>query len=269
MEAASSIQSMNLSQDREKTMDYMTRQVMDYLSASPEGRRGRWSKPRQFMARNVFWLCGRSYGTYLSGVYMISKFFYVLNSVIQLVLLNLFLGRDYHVYGWEVLEQFLGYREFGINLRFPRVTWCDFNVRQLKTIHQHTVQCVLPINLFNEKIFIFVWFWLVLVAIITCINFLTWLLRCLFYTNRVDFVKVHLKRTSLLDNMQREAEVKKFARPFVTKFLKPDGVLLLHLLEQNANQIVTVELMVNLWNKYRSSHVFDGKLADEKEPLDI
>lgn len=56
----------------------------------------------------------------------------------------------------------------------------------------HTVQCVLPLNLFNEKIFLFLWFWFILVTVITCSNLLFWFWRSLFQRNRTFFVKKYL-----------------------------------------------------------------------------
>jgi hypothetical protein len=63
-------------------------------------------------------------------------------------------------YGFEVMDGLTNEWEIRESYRFPRVTLCDFDIRQLANVQRWTVQCVLPINLFNEKIFIFLWFWL-------------------------------------------------------------------------------------------------------------
>ena len=69
-----------------------------------------------------------------------------------------------------------GSEDWSRKTRFPQVTICEFYVKAVggkdpRGVH-HTAQCVLPINLFNEKLFIVLWFWMVLVATVTCFNFL-------------------------------------------------------------------------------------------------
>ena len=65
--------------------------------------------------------------------------------------------------------------DWPLSERFPRVTLCDFHIwQQGKNVNRYTVQCVLPINLFNEKIFLLVWFWLVFIAVATFVSLLQW-----------------------------------------------------------------------------------------------
>jgi len=60
-------------------------------------------------------------------------------------------------------------------------------VRRLGAVHRYTIQCVLPINLFSEKIYMFLWFWTVFVAIVTVISALSWLLN-IVYIKRKQYV---------------------------------------------------------------------------------
>ena len=51
---------------------------------------------------------------------------------------------------------------------FPKVTKCLFHTYGPSgTPQRHDALCVLPLNIINEKIYIFLWFWFILVASIT------------------------------------------------------------------------------------------------------
>merc|ERR1719447_1182570 len=51
---------------------------------------------------------------------------------------------------------------------FPRVTKCIYEkFGQSGTIETHDALCLLPINVVNEKIYVFLWFWLLALALLT------------------------------------------------------------------------------------------------------
>ena len=51
---------------------------------------------------------------------------------------------------------------------FPKVTKCTFHTYGPSgTIARHDGLCILALNIINEKIFVFLWFWFVLLAIIS------------------------------------------------------------------------------------------------------
>lgn len=86
-------------------------------------------------------------GYYLYAIYMLVKAIYILNLVFQIILMDSFFGFRNYSFGFEFLRKFLVGDDYSrIDKAFPRVTFCDFKIRNLgDNIHQHSVQCALPV----------------------------------------------------------------------------------------------------------------------------
>ncbi len=206
-------------------------------------------------------------GSYICTIYMLTKLMYLANVCGQFFLLNAFMGPDFNIYGFQVLRDLFKGKDFWESPRFPRVTMCDFTIRTLgENNHRNTIQCTLPINLYNEKIFMFLWFWLVLVAFLTAYNFVVWLVN---FTNasRTSFVRRYLhmnERFRSLTETEANVDTKGFDR-FVRDYLKQDGVFLLRIIKKNTNDLVTGELICALWDKYRQYPKFMKDRSDKNE----
>ena len=114
-------------------------------------------------------------GNYLAILFIVSKLFYIINVIGQLFFLNYVLATKYHTFGVDVVRGLVENKDWTDEsyVAFPRVTLCDFKVRgqDMVNVHPYTVQCVLPINLYNEFIYVFLWYWMVLVAALSVLRF--------------------------------------------------------------------------------------------------
>ncbi|XP_015789262.1 innexin inx2 [Tetranychus urticae] len=94
-----------------------------------------------------------------------------LNVILQMYLVDAFLGGAFSTYGLEVLR----YSEMNPEERvdpmvkvFPRVTKCTFHrYGSSGDVQKHDSLCILPLNIINEKIYIFLWFWFVVLAVVS------------------------------------------------------------------------------------------------------
>ena len=128
---------------------------------------------------------------------------------------------------------------------FPRESACDFRIRAHidSLVHNYTVQCVLPINLYNEQLFTLLWAWLWLVCIANCYDFVVWCYR-LTPGSRFNYIRsrVRLKYS--------ENTVKRSLNSFVYDYLTFDGVFILRIMSLSMSDCVTHEIVQTLWQNY-------------------
>ncbi|KAK0410609.1 hypothetical protein QR680_005232 [Steinernema hermaphroditum] len=209
----------------------------------------------------------RYYESYVTGLYLMTKIMYVGNILTNLILVNKFLETDeYSVYGFGVLRDLLFGRSWMESGNFPRVTLCDFEVRVLGNNQRHSVQCVLVINIFNEKIFILVWLWFSVLLVAATLDALYWFSISLFHRDRFRFVLRHLELTSDPDKPELfRKEKRKQVEHFLKTYLKVDGVLVLRMIALHAGVMYCTEVTDALWKRYLSQH--PENLIDEDSSL--
>lgn len=200
--------------------------------------------------------------------YLFIKLLYLMNILLQLYILYYLMDFDFNVR--NLLERFLIYSNTvrSSSFQFPTNVLCDFIVRFLgNNKHRHTVQCVLPINIFNEKIFIFSYFWLLFLLICTAYNlFIQWIFFLLFHRRVIDTRQRRQRRFLSKssgnvdqdeDDDEEESDVRRrldyqpISKNFSQHYLRSDGLVLMRLFDMNTDLVTMNDLMDDLWDFYR------------------
>jgi len=251
LESANSINKADKTDDRGDTLMIIRNQIHRFLSTRkqvvPLG--GSKQGVKNAMGPGI---SSRRFGCYLVVLYIFTKCLYLANVIAQLFLLNRILAVEYSVYGIEVLGWMMKSYDWTLSpqVAFPRVTMCDFTVRRLGNLHRYTVQCTLPINLYNEKIYMFLWFWMVFVAICTAVSLVTWILRFVTPRDRLTYIQNHLRMLQRFSNESLEDDRRKVER-FTKNYLRHDGVFLLRLIGHNTNTLTVSEIIGSLWDNWQ------------------
>nr|BAE78813.1 innexin4 [Dugesia japonica] len=203
------------------------------------------------------WCCSHKSGNCLTILYLLIKLLYILNAISQVYLMEIFIGTKYTFYGVYVLKDLLRGLHWADSGHFPRVTFCDFQAKKLGKNHLYTLQCVLPINMILEKVFIILWFWIVLLFIINIFSFINWTGRLLQSRFRVQFIRKHLHIMGTLVSSDRP-----MSRHFVEHYLGADVVFIIRLISTNSCEFVASQLANELWMIYR--HRRHAELEDMK-----
>lgn len=233
---------------RDKTVAYVTKHIDRAIRCQMEYRTSRFARCKQVLAEYCSLCCGKIYGNYLATLHLVTKILYVAGGVGQLFILGEFIGDGYMFYGVSALQKMLNRKYHNYKL-FPRVTLCDIKLRQFSNIQQFTVQCALPINLFNEKVYLLLWFWLCGISLMNIYTLLSYLWNA-FLPNRRAYVSRHLKIYLQSVYLSRHISHERL-HDFVCNYLRQDGILVLQMIESNTNNVTIAEITGALWEIYR------------------
>jgi hypothetical protein len=188
-----------------------------------------------------------------------------INCICQIYFIDYFLDYEFRTYGTDVLN-YTGMeyedRPDPMARVFPKVTKCSFHkYGPSGTVEIKDGLCVLPLNIINEKIFIFVWFWLVFVAVVTGVFLVFRLFTFMAPHLRVFLITVNGGRSC------KRSDVEAILEPASLSYWEKLGDwFLLQLICKNLNVLLVNDLIKHLHKaeegnsntetmKLRDSHV--------------
>jgi hypothetical protein len=217
---------------------------------------------RRYVGSILCCTVGRHSGNYLALTYVLVKLLYIANAIGQLFLLNIFMGRGFSFIGIETIKRWWNSEDMNVVERFPRITMCKFVIRTLgDNIQPFDVQCLLPINIYNEKIFLLIWFWLIFVAAASIYGLIKWFYY--FSRNaRTNFIQRFLQANEIRyykssttiissNNEHNDQTPKKHLEDFVENYCRQDGLLLLRIIKKNTNNVIIGEVICALWDNWK------------------
>jgi len=135
------------------------------LSCSDDDRRSRSAALAQYLYETMH-TNTRFFVSYFS-----CEVFNFVNAIGNIFLIDRFLNGAFFEFGMRVIEfsnMDQEERSDPMIEVFPRMTKCTFmKYGSSGTIQKHDALCILALNIINEKVYIFLWFWLIILSIIS------------------------------------------------------------------------------------------------------
>lgn len=216
-----------------------------------------------------FFVFGKRLGNRTAILYLFIKLLYILNVTGQLFLIMCFLEPESNrqisliAFSKRLFNVTTSRREWGGSELFPLQALCPVRVPILGNRFQtYTAICALPVNMLNEKMYLFLWVWIFAVLVISVLSTLTWMSRLLFKGNNeafiLSFLNVSLSTSPspvspvAVDNTSSPENAFPTVEQFVQDGVRCDGNFLIRMLRLNAGDVITSEILVAWWNRYKS-----------------
>lgn len=173
-----------------------------------------------------------------------------LNVVAQIYLLDIFFDGEFLRYGINFIEFTQStnqeQRLDPLQRVFPRVTKCKFHrYGQSSNIEVIDALCLLPLNIINEKIYLFLWFWFILLASLTFLMLILGLIIIACPSVRVYMLNLRFK-ISQLNNLY-----------IIVRKATIGDWFLLYLLGKNMDSYILKDIIAELAQRYKTGKDFD------------
>ena len=179
----------------------------------------------------------------LTTCFLTAKMLYAVHTFIQLLVLQKFLGMDRISWGSKVLHNLLAGKTWEITGDFARVAMCDLQVRTQANTNNLTVQCVLMMNAFHEKVFLFIYVWFSALFILNCVSLL----------HSVCFLAHPKLRKFIVRSLASSASSKTFSC---------DAVLLLALISANCTKDIAKKIAQALYTQTTTTDEWRDPLGE-------
>ena len=131
--------------------------------------------------------------------YLLLKLLFLSNSILQFYALHNFLNYKFFFLGIDYIKSAF-WKENKIIIQFPRIGVCNVTVTQLGyNRHSYLVECLLPINEIYDKIYVALWFWLIVLTFVNLISFVQMFFRCFIYSSHLYNRFIRRKDPSIPD----------------------------------------------------------------------
>ncbi|XP_063983955.1 innexin shaking-B isoform X2 [Diachasmimorpha longicaudata] len=191
--------------------------------------------------------------------YYLCEVLALLNVVGQMFLMNRFFDGAFLTFGIDVLRFIESDQEDRVDPMiyvFPRMTKCTFYKYGVSgEVERHDAVCILPLNVVNEKIYVFLWFWFLFLGILSLVTVLYRIVIIFSPRTRVYLLRLRFRL------------VRRDAVETIVRRSKVGDWFLLYMLGENLDTVIYRDVMHELANKLatRHQHGVPGTKGDLQE----
>lgn len=216
-----------------------------------------------------------------------AEFLNLVNVFIQIYYTNRFLGGQFYDLGMKFIQDDFTGRMDALDMVFPKVTKCNFyKYGSSGSIQKHDALCVMALNVINEKIYVFLWFWFGILALAS-VSALVWRFITIFMHSRYVLniwkssisvfltvkVLIHLKMftsrstrfNSLIFSMVSPGRINPWDMIEVTRHSSFSDWIFLYYLAKNMEPYLFQNMLVELARELKGADLSDVPPAELSE----